>query len=241
MEKTFDKDFNQFLSKLEANKHFAITRFGDGEMMLMGKKYVDLMNKGVGEFRYDGSSQYDKSIRMLEDSFTFFDPNYYVGVGCPCCVGKDKADEMKKSSGLSCETLTWANIFVNSNYPYTLDKILPLFKEKENSIVLVAHEKSDIRKLPWTQDPGRFYPVRSNAWLENLNLIEDLADRDYQDSIFVVCAGPFANILIHQLFKKNKNNTYLDFGSALDPQLGLPVTRGYQLGADTLRRVCTWE
>jgi hypothetical protein len=72
--KTFAGDFEKFRSKIERKEPFAIVRFGDGEMMLMNKQPIDLMHKGVGEFKYDGSEVYSKSISMLSESFRFLIP-----------------------------------------------------------------------------------------------------------------------------------------------------------------------
>lgn len=239
--KTFAGDFEKFRLKIERKEPFAIVRFGDGEMMLMNKQPIDLMHKGVGEFKYDGSVTYAKSINMLSESFRYYDPNYFVGIACPCCVGKDKSNAMKVNSGLNDSTLTWANIFVNANYNKTINTILPLFKRNSDDIVLVSHISSSITSLPWKQNTSQFYGVQSNAWIQNLDLIDVINKREYNNKIVIICAGPFANIAVHQLYKHNKNNIYIDFGSVLDPYLGLPVTRGYQLGAPTLNKVCIWE
>lgn len=239
--KTFKEDFNKFVNKLNTNENFALTRFGDGEMMLLNRQHINLMKKGVGEFEYDGNPVYDRSIELLKNAYTADIDNYFVGIACPCCVGNDKSASMKKGTGLSDDKLTWANIFVNANYPHTVDTIIPLIKKREHDIVLVSHEKSDITNLPWTQLRSQFYPIKSNAWVENIDLIDIISDVEYKGKIMLICAGPFANILAHELFRRNNRNTYIDFGSVLDPYLNLPITRGYQLGAATVNKVCIWE
>ena len=46
--------------------------------------------------------------------------------------------------------------------------------------------------------------------------------------------------MTYQLYFSNKNNTYIDIGSTLDTQMGMKPTRGYQLGAPTLNKICVW-
>ena len=58
-----------------------------------------------------------------------------------------------------------------------------------------------------------------------------------------MCAGPFGNILTHQLFEHNDNNTYIDIGSTLNPFLlgEIGKNRGYLRGAPSLSQVCVWD
>jgi len=67
-----------------------------------------------------------------------------------------------------------------------------------------------------------------------------ITDNNIRDYVFLISAGPFANILVHQLHNFNKNNTYLDIGSTIDGYLKLPLTRRYLKGGDTLNKTCIW-
>src|SRR5205823_522857 len=54
----------------------------------------------------------------------------------------------------------------------------------------------------------------------------DLARR-YERTLFLVAAGPMANVLIHTMFGVNPTNRYLDVGSALDELVQGRKTRAY--------------
>jgi len=239
--KTFEGDFNIFLNKIKNDDPFSITRFGDGELSIIEGKYLNLLNKGNGEFAYDpNDKKYDISRELLTESFTYLEKNYFVGIACKCCVGDEKYNYMKSLSKQNEDNLTWANIFVNSNYYRFVNKLLPALKDKK--VHIVCHETANIDKLPFEVE--MVYKVKSDAWINNLDLIDvikgRIGDRNIEGEIFLISAGPFANILVQQLHKYNNNNTYLDIGSVLDGYLGLPLTRGYLNGSSTLRKVCIW-
>lgn len=239
--KTFKGDFDMFVNKIKNNEHFALSRWGDGELMILENKAIDLTHKGDGEFKYDPESTMHIIQReSLLNSYKYKSENYYIGIACQCCVGKEKFEYMKKLSEQSEENLTWANIFVNSNYKYFLSDLLPTLKDKK--VILVANTKSNADNLPFKVE--QFYSVGRDAWIENSSLVQklmmDIGEFNMNDYVYLFAAGPFANILTYELWKYNRNNTYIDIGSTLDKMLGLTVTRGYLQGASTLNKTCIW-
>lgn len=241
--KTFTGDFNKFLNKLKNKENFAISRFGDGELMIIEGIGLDLLSKGAGEFAYDQNNTiYNKSRHLLSKSFTHKSDDYYVGIACKCCVGDEKYNYMKALSEQNEEHLTWANIFVNSNFNRCISEMLPELNNRK--VGLICHEASNTDNLPFNIYDNLIFKVKPNAWVENLYLIDEIKEliknNNYNDVVFLISAGPFANILAYELNNYNNNNTYIDIGSVLDKHLKLPLTRGYQRGADTLNKVCVW-
>jgi len=239
--KDFTGDFNTFLNKIKNKENFSISRFGDGEMMIIKGENLNLLNKGIGEFAYDcNNTIYEKSRELLIESFTYKSEDYYVGIACKCCVGEEKYIDMKHSSKQEDSRLTWANIFVNSNFNLFNTYMIPEFRKRD--IYLICHNDSKTNNLPF--DVKNIYNISSDAWLHNLDLIEklklDIDTDNLTDVVFLISAGPFANILVQQLNKHNKNNTYIDLGSVIDKHLGLPITRGYLKGGPTLNKTCIW-
>jgi hypothetical protein len=239
--KTFKGDFDLFVNKIRNDEHFALSRWGDGELMILENKAIDLTKKGDGEFKHDPTSTAHVIMReSLLNSYKYKHKDYYIGIACQCCVGKEKFEYMKNLSGQLENNLTWANIFVNSNYKYFLSDLLPILKSKK--IILVANAKSKLDGLPFKVE--QFYPIGTDAWIGNSTLIQklmmDISEFNMNDYVYIFAAGPFANVLTYELWKNNKNNTYLDIGSTLDKMLGLTVTRGYLQGAPTLNKTCIW-
>lgn len=237
--KTFKGDFDKFLNKIKLGEHFSLSRWGDGELMILEDKFIDLRNQKNGEFRYDpNNSDYRYVKHMLDVSFCNKDDEYYIGIACPCCVGDEKYNHMKKLSQQDEEHLTWANIYVNSNYKYFLSEFVP--EMINHDVIMVVNEKADTSKLPF--DVEKTYKIGTDAWLNDYSVVNKIKN-DYQnskDKIFLFAAGPLANILTYELWFLNKNNTYIDIGSTLDVQMGMKPTRGYHIGAKTLNKTCIW-
>lgn len=229
--KLFKSEIEKLFARLISKKPFAFSKYADGEWMAMNQ--FPVFN---GEFKSDSTEKTSKSIQLLRESFVYRDPNYFVGISCPCCQGQAH-QQMKIISGQDEENLTYANIFVNSNYQFYKDNFIPEYKNW--NINLVANEKSDLSKLPF--EVKRFFPIKVNAWVENLDLIEELKSLNTSGELYLFAAGPFGNILSYKLWQHNKNNTYMDIGSTLNPWLGFEgFKRGYLHGSDDLNKICIW-
>jgi hypothetical protein len=188
--KLFKNEIEKLFARLISKKPFAFSKYADGEWMAMNQ--FPVFN---GEFKADSSEKTLNSIQLLRESFVYKDPNYFVGISCPCCQGQAH-QQMKTVSGQNEENLTYANIFVNSNYQFYKEKFIPEYKNW--TVNLIANEKSDITKLPF--DVKRFYPIKVNAWVENLDLIEELKFLNTNGELYLFAAGPFGNILSYKLW-----------------------------------------
>jgi len=237
--KTFAGDFNKFLNKIKSGEHFSLSRWGDGELMILEDKFIDLRNQKNGEFRYDPNlKEYRHVKHMLGISFCNKSDEYYIGIACPCCIGQEKYEIMKKMSGQDEEHLTWANIYVNANYRRFIEEFVP--EMSNHDVIMVVNNQADTSKLPFNIE--KTYKVGTDAWLLDYEIIDKMKE-DYLESknkIFLFAAGPLANIMTYELSYNNKNNTYIDIGSTLDTQMGMKPTRGYHVGALTLNKICIW-
>ena len=240
--KTFAGDFNKFLTKIKNGEHFSLSRWGDGELMILEGVHIDIRAKGNGEFRYDPNLEEYVGVKAkLVSSYDNVDDNYYIGIACPCCVGQAKYEYMKKRVGQDEDHLTWANIFVNSNYPKTIYELLP--ELKKHTVNLVINKDSKLDKLPFAVK--NVWHVGADAWSLDYPVVDRISEyiknNNIENELFLFAAGPLANILTYELWElTSKKNTYIDIGSILDPYLGLKLTRGYHMGDSTLRKVCVW-
>ncbi len=229
--KTFHGEIERIYDLLKSGKKFSFSKYADGEWSIMRRRFLN--NK---EFKY---SLFDNFYRKkLIESFRFKDPGYYVGISCFCCQG-DNYYKMKKFSGQDEDHLTFANIFVNSNYSFFVDNFIPEFQKM--SVYLVANENSKIDKLPFRVE--KFYPVGFSAWKNNYKLIEEIKSDNKKDKLYLFSCGPFGNILAHQLWEHNKNNVYMDIGSTLNPWLQSEgFKRDYYInGSECSKKVCIWK
>ena len=233
--KNFKSDLSIIVDKLRNREKFSFSKYADGEMAIL----VDSQITNCDGWTFLPNEHKFYRDKLIE-SFQYQDSNYFVGIGCPCCMGQESFEWMRDNSYQNPSNLTWANIFVNSNFTEYVDKFIPLYNEYD--IILVANHRSVVEDLPF--DVNRFYGIGDLAWKDDYNLIdrmkEDIDKEDIKDSLFLFCAGPLGNMLSHQLFEHNKNNTYIDIGSTLNVMLGAGKNRGYLNGMETLNKICVW-
>lgn len=228
--KTFKEDFFIILDLLKKNKKFSFSKYADGEYsILINKKITNCDN---WTFNPD---KHQIQQKELLNSFKFNDDGYYVGISCPCCVPIDDVLWMKENVGVSDNHLTWANLFVNGNYDDFKKYFIPEFSNHD--VILVASEKGDASNLPF--DVEEHIKITGTAWFDNFNLIDELSQRNDSNKLYLFSAGPLGNMLAAKLWKNNKNNTYIDVGSTLNPWL-VGNNRGFLRGAPTLNKICKW-
>jgi hypothetical protein len=205
--KNFNEEIKILFERLKNKDKFSFSKFADGEWMMM--RNVPVNN---GEFNYTNEDDFFRN--KLIESFKFKDEKYFVGVSCPCCRGHEHK-EMITFSEQDENNLTYANIFVNGNYEFYKNNFIEEYKNWD--VHLVANKNSKVENLPFKVE--KFYPVENTAWKHNYGLIEEIKEANHENKLFLFACGPFGNMLAHQLWEDNKNNTYLDIGSTLNPWL----------------------
>ena len=237
--KLFQEEIQILYDRMCSGQPFAFSKFADGEWMALNGVQTH-NNEWV---MYDNYiPQYSDSHIMLSESFRHKHPDYYVGISCRCCQGDKAHEKMKEVSGQNFSNLTFANVFVNANYKFFIEQFIPFFTNTERPIVLVANQQSDLSKLPFKV--SKFYGIHYNAWVnqEDLNLINEIHRTNYH-SIILYSAGPFGNIAIHQGWKKNQSNQYIDIVSTIDRWLDNDKfnKRCYGIGNKNFsEKVCVW-
>lgn len=228
--KSFQEDFFMLFNLLEKNVKFSFSKYADGEYAILIDKYITncdnwTFNPIIDETYY----------KELLNSFQFNEDGYYVGISCPCCVPMEDVLWMRQNVGVDKNHLTWANIFVNGNYNNFKKYFIPEFSNHD--IILIANRNATIENLPFKIE--EFIPIDKTAWKDNFNLVEELPKKEYNNKLFLFCAGPLGNMLAAKMWKYNKNNIYIDIGSTLNPWL-VGTNRGYLRGSETLNKICIW-
>lgn len=231
------KDFREEIKIIEqrllSGRKFAFSKYADGEWAMMNNQVV----QSIGEFKYEQNDIF-YSTKLLE-SYRFKDDGYYIGISCPCCQGMETHKRMLLSSKQKEDYITFANIFVNANYPYYVEKFVPYYKTQKT--ILVCNRNAKLENLPFK--PEKVYPIDHTAYKTNYGLIEEMKKEGVgiSDHLYLFSAGPLGNLLAAELWKANKNNVYLDIGSTLNPWLQAEGhKRDYYIGKDFSRQVCVW-
>jgi hypothetical protein len=224
--KDYKKEIEVFYNKLQSNEKFALSKFADGEWgAIKGTHFFPANGEWQSNLNDPG---FEIARQELIESIQYKDPNYYVAI-CPCYK------EAIEFSGQQESQITYANIFVNSNYPFYKEKYIPLYSERD--IHLVTHKHTNLENLPFKVE--KFYPIEYNAWIVNTDLPSKILEKDLRDKLFLFAAGSFANILAHKLWSNNKNNTYLDIGSTLNIWTKVELLkRDYYMGNQELENLC---
>jgi hypothetical protein len=252
--KTFENHLSLFKDKLIKKEPFSFSRFSDGELMILKNLETRIGDNfyQIGE-RIFFSAPYhpedhkhwipneNEDIRQkLMDSFTHKEPNYFVGLSCRCCVGQENFDLQLSWRGEDDEYLTWSNLFVNSNYPKFMNEILPLFSKYK--VVYILNENADINNLPFKVEKD--FRVGYNCIINDYYKIEEIkkwiSDNDIEGYLFLFSASSLSNLMIHELFKFNNKNTYLDIGTTLNKLLKMKGTRDYLENGPSLKQTCIW-
>lgn len=213
--KNFKKDIEIICQSIKSENNFTISKFCDGELSVILNKPID--NK---EFAFDPTNNIDQASRkLLLEAFQYKNSQYYVGITCTKVFGLNTHRQMKMISGQRESQLTWADIWVNSNYSYFTNNILPLFKNRRT--ILVCNESGNVNNLPFS--PEITFRVQNSAMRNNMTTIDKIknyiVENKVSNYIFLFCCGPFGNILSHKLTEFKQDNTYLDIGSTLNPYL----------------------
>jgi hypothetical protein len=226
----FRNDLYFLFNKLKNKEKFSFSKYADGEYAILKNQKIT----NCDNWTFDPITDYKYQQELL-DSFKFNEVGYYVGISCPCCVPIEHVKWMRDNVGVDNNHLTWANIFVNGNYNEFTKIFIPEFNNHE--VIVIATENGDKDKLPFSVE--EYIKITGTAWKDNYNLVEELPFKDYKNKLFLFSAGPLGNMLAAKMWKYNKNNTYLDIGSTINPWL-VGNNRGFLRGAATINKICIW-
>lgn len=223
-----DHEFDKMLDRIKSGKHFSFTRFGDGEIhVIKNKKFK------CAQWTLSGDEAEINAFReAMQHSLTFHSPNYFIGLPCSCREDTDQfRDYLFSNFELNTSQMTFSALFVNAMYRRLQKELIPILKT--HPIALIANDKCNIKHF---KEQGfqlnTFFPVPDNAWKAHhqigRHILDEMKIRNTKNHIFLISAGPVANTLIPILHSAHPENTYIDIGSSLDQQLGLPKgTRNY--------------
>jgi hypothetical protein len=257
-EKNFRGDFLLLLSKLKEKEPFAFIRFSDGEQYILDNEELKL-DEGLiqigdhkqggiykqADFKHFDPKEHGYVRDLLVNSYLHKQYNYFKGIGCPCCNSNEYKNRQLEMVGGDSDDLTWANLWVNGNYPAFITMVLP--ELYNNECVMVCHKDAKIDKLPFVKKDFR---VGYNAMVNDLSVIDDIDEwidkNQIEGKVFLFSASSFTNIAVYKLYKKYPKNTFIDIGTCLTPMMGMPTERDYlkrfwyYVGGGDLNKICVW-
>lgn len=226
------EDFEKFKSNLINGKNFAYIRFSDGELYIINNKYLELGDFGYNLGGNSGYAYYGKEEYKLFDpekhsfyrekllnSLSYNEKNYYKGIPTQsqCSPHNFDFDEILKISGGDSEFLTFSDLLNTINYRKFIEEVLPILANKK--VIMIVNEIANTSKLPF--QVVKDFRVGSNCFINDYDIIEKIKqyihENNIKNHIFLFSAASLSNVIIHQLYSMNKENTYIDIGSTLNP------------------------
>ena len=222
MTKDFIKELNKFHALIKNKINFSLIRFGDGEgCVVVNKSYW-----APGEWRHTIGGKKDEKFRKeLIESLEYKDKNYYIGM--PCRQSHQKRfhylfKKIKDMTNIPEEQLTFSTVFIHYNWDSFLKKVVPDCTSRECYLISSAIG-CNIKtiKEKWLQFKGHFNIPKENAHFYCKSIYTKIKNhidkRNTKNAVFLFASGLASNVIIYNLWKYNKNNTYIDIGSPLDP------------------------
>lgn len=215
-----DEEFNRIWSRLEKKENFALLRYGDGERAIMTGKKV------IAQEGWQSPSEIGELGKALLNTLDIDSPDFIYGISCPCC---DRAAYYWYSTRIKSKNRTFANLFVNKNYP----EFIKNFEELTRDAIFIGNYRAKGKKIG-NLNILKYYEISDNCfefWENEAQTLIENIKKDFgnrNNLLYVFSAGPMSEPLIYELWKNNPNNCYIDFGSCLDKYIHQKVTRPYE-------------
>jgi hypothetical protein len=241
MTQRFQEDFFEILRLIEESDSMAVSRFADGEASILKNSTVG--NKDGWLYKQDKNLVFRADLRR---SLLCEDDGFVYGLSCSCC-DKVNHDFLLENIRTNPQNLTFSNIWVNANFPLFNERFLKAIEKSGKSTIICTNKKANLYNLERIIPIKDFIPIPGNCvtyWEKKKDYIKgvlDLKGSLARNTIFLFAAGPLSEILIHELWKVNPRNIYLDIGSTLDPILFNRQSRSYhKAGHEFSKRTCIW-
>ena len=231
----FKNELYFFIDLISCQIPFSFIRFGDGENLIMkGEKIPTTQDNW---FWNATNSKFQDS---LIESSSICTHNYgFIGIPCKNWINVSRSI-LSFSKCSSAKYMSYATLFINKNYELFREWIVRFVNSSNRwKIILVANSIVN-ENISWAY---KFFPI-SDHLIDNfdyysISLISQLSNLAKQKNlIFLISAGPAANIIISILIKINNNNIYIDLGSSIEFLTKGYTTRAYAQNGETANHSC---
>ena len=216
-----NSEFDRLWEKIKKGENISFLRYADGERAIMTGQPVIAQEGGWASPNY-----VSKLGKDLLKSLEMDDENIHYAISCPCC---DQPAYYWYSTRIANPNITFANLWVNANYP----KFIKSFEKLNREAVVVANYRAEgkqignlkiLKQYSISDDCFDFWENQGEELLVKIK--NDFGDK--KNLLFVISAGPMSEPIIAELFKNNPDNCYIDFGSSIDRYYRDKQTRPYE-------------
>ncbi|ENM5906523.1 hypothetical protein [Vibrio mimicus] len=241
------KQLDEIISKLLNKTPFTFVRFSDGETEIIRNRFLEI-NQGKTVFRgrifdnkfpnfdkkkFDPKSD-QKVRRDLLESAAFRKPGFIKGV--PSSHNDALIDRelfVRLNGGITPE-ISFADLFLNSNYTRYKSEVVPLFGTYEKIYVIANYRAKLVGELSGGKVisiPDNFFATYSEVKGEVINAIKEIES----GSLVLSSASSLSNIVGYELAKIRDDITFIDVGTSINNLLSLDGnTRCYHDGNQSI-------
>jgi len=222
----FTNDFEHFWSLINEGKNFTFSRYADGEVMLMKGTEVTKSTQAYNVDKWTSPNKMTKSGIQLLETLNHCEDNYYYAISG---LNDNISDYnfLRKNIKHDEKNLTFVNLWINNNYQNSLKK----YSELKRDVIVICNEEAKKENFPFKIKELIHFPNDCiNFWENNSeSYIKDLIEKfnSVKNELFFISCGPISEIIIHELYNNNPNNTYIDVGSSIDEFIHNKKTRPY--------------
>jgi len=220
-------------SLIQQRLPFTFIRFSDGEMEILRNSPLEIAeslvrwSKGMSSFSYPSydfkvfDPERNEEMRsLLLASAEFTASNYFKGI--PTRHNRVPVDtQFMVSLNGGITNLTFADLFLNSNYQSFVNEVLPLIVNADD-VLLIGNYRMQVERL----NPNwQFLPIPDNAFNDFVGVVETAVTSCLQlpeKFTILSSASSLSNVIGHQLRKERPDLTFIDVGTTLHPFTGMP-------------------
>lgn len=251
-------DLHRLMVLARDRKPFTFIRFSDGEVEVLRNRKLEIAN-GVTEFRGKLSSnhfpvfdqkRFDPALGIairtdLLHSAIYCDDVYFKGIPTKHNNAIIDREFLLRLNGGFTPQMTFADLFLNSNYLYARNNFFPHLVGYFCSVQVVGNFRcrlgSYLTRGKLISIPDDFFSQYQKTLNHALTSLKDAPEY----SLVLSSASSLSNVLGHQLRISRPDLTFIDVGTAINDLLGLPLrTRAYHtlINPQTFReRFVAWR
>lgn len=222
--KKFYSDFDYFTDLIRKGTPFAYGRYADGEVALMNGAPIGHNSQAFMVDRWTSPNGLTIVGKALLETLEHTEPNYYYAISSHTDNINDYNFLRER---IKTDNITFANLWINANY----QKMKEFYQTLDKSVYIICNHKANKDNFPFKVNELFPFPDDCIKYWEDYgdDYIQQLGDYISQinGETFFVSAGPVSEILIHNMYKINPNNQYIDVGSSIDEFVHGRITRPY--------------
>ena len=235
------EELEALMGAIHSKQNLGLARFNQVDLALSsGQKALD----PKGNVLLDPEKEEDKRfIYLLKEAMNDEMELYYKGAPCYSCAPNELVTDSLSAKVKNKDQFTLSCLFTNANVRQGA-RFLEILKGR-NVITIMDWSNLAIQNPRFPVNVR--YSFRTKGLpQDNLHIINEAKEfirvNDLKNYIFLISSGQLSNVLVHQLFKENPNNTYINIGDYFDPILTGKATKPYHNPKDLAsHKVCVYD